>query len=177
MHFAFERSELRGMCMNDRTPIFNSMLHISKRLQKKYYPDCKEQPTEWQVASWLNADIEDIIMNHGDEGREYVLSVIHQNMHGETILKDYIEMDRINEAIAIRKDFTSALRSVKRGTELSHKLGYGFSKADIAALAALHKSNKFRRKIEDLLEDCNFHTECGDFHEKNYDKYLTAKGE
>lgn len=71
----------------------------------------------------------------------------------------------------IRLDFASALRSVKRGTELSYPLGYGFDRDDLMALMELHRSNKFRRKIEDLLEDCNFHTECGLLSEKNYEEF------
>lgn len=71
----------------------------------------------------------------------------------------------------IRLDFASALRSVKRGTELSYPLGWGFDRDDLMALMVLHKSNKFRRKIEDLLEDCNFHTECGLLSEKQYEEF------
>lgn len=71
----------------------------------------------------------------------------------------------------IRLDFASALRSVKRGTELSYPLGWGFDRDDLMALMELHRSNKFRRKIEDLLEDCNFHKECGLLSEKNYEEF------
>ena len=71
----------------------------------------------------------------------------------------------------IRLDFASALRNVKRGTELSYPLGWGFDRDDLMALMKLHRSNKFRRKIEDLLEDCNFHTECGLLSEKNYEEF------
>ena len=76
------------------------------------------------------------------------------------------------KAAEIRHDFATALRNVKNGRELSKALGYGFTKNDIANLAKLHKANKFRKKIEDLLEDCNFHPECAVFSEGKYDKYL-----
>ena len=85
------------------------------------------------------------------------------------------ETERIKRAKEIRNDFASALRSVKNGRELSGALGYGFSNEDIANLAKLHKANKFRRKIEDLLEDCNFHTESNDFATGDYDKYLNPE--
>lgn len=71
----------------------------------------------------------------------------------------------------IRLDFASALRSVKRGTELSYSLGWGFDRDDLMALMELHRSNKFRKKIEDLLEDCNFHTERGLLSEKQYKEF------
>lgn len=55
---------------------------------------------------------------------------------------------------------------------ISDAIGYGFSEADIAELARLHQAGKFQEKIEDLLEDCNFHPERADFHEGNYAPYL-----
>ncbi len=72
----------------------------------------------------------------------------------------------------IRKDFAAALRNVKKGTELSWPLGFGFNDEDIIELAKLHKANKFRKKIEDLLEDCNFHYECGKFANHDYSEWI-----
>ena len=71
----------------------------------------------------------------------------------------------------IRLDFASALRNTKRGYELSGKLGWGFAPDDLMELMKLHKSNKFRNKIEDLLTDCNFHSESALLSEKKYDKF------
>lgn len=82
-----------------------------------------------------------------------------------------IDFEKCVREAEIRLDFASALRSVKNGTDLSYPLGWGFGKDDLMALMALHKSNKFRRKIEDLLEDCNFHTECGLLSEKQYEEF------
>ncbi len=82
-----------------------------------------------------------------------------------------IDFEKCVREAEIRLDFASALRSVKNGTDLSYPLGWGFGKDDLMALMALHKSNKFRRKIEDLLEDCNFHTECGLLSEKRYEEF------
>lgn len=72
----------------------------------------------------------------------------------------------------IRNNWEQALRQVKRGDELSYPISWGFSDEDISCLAKLYKRNKFRKKILDLLEDCNFHTECGDFIDGNFDKYI-----
>ena len=72
----------------------------------------------------------------------------------------------------IRENWESALEQVKDGTDLSSKIGYGFSDKDITELAKLHKANKFREKIEDLLTDCNFHYECGQFANGEYEEFL-----
>ena len=84
----------------------------------------------------------------------------------------YVDFDRcMNDAI-VRSDWEDALKSVKRGSDLSSKISYRLSDEDLSELAKLHKKNKFRKKIEDLLEDINFHQESGDFANKNYDKYI-----
>ncbi len=75
----------------------------------------------------------------------------------------------------IRSDFAGALNLVEHGYELSGILEYGFSDEDICNLAMIYKNdmrNDYRNKILELLEDCNFHTECSDFLEGNYDKYI-----
>ena len=72
----------------------------------------------------------------------------------------------------IREDWESALEQVKKGSDLSSKIGYGFSNEDITELAKLHKNNICRDKIEDLLTDCNFHSECSKFVNGEYDEFL-----
>lgn len=72
----------------------------------------------------------------------------------------------------IRRDFATALRSEKNGAALSGTLGWSFSDEDLKNLAKLHNSNKFRKKIEDMLTDCNFHYECGLMSSKDYSKWL-----
>ena len=73
----------------------------------------------------------------------------------------------------IRNNFALAFDQVEDGADLSEKLHFGFSDIDIANLAKLHRDQpKYRRKIFDLLEDCNFHTENADFENGEYEKYL-----
>lgn len=89
--------------------------------------------------------------------------------------------EEVNEGVAsrsIRRDWAASLSKVEKGYELSGKVDYGFSPEDIKNLAILHKESDavMKEKIEDLLEDCNFHEECGDFSEGNYDKYIEAPG-
>lgn len=44
---------------------------------------------------------------------------------------------------------------------------------DLADLALLHKTNKnLREKIEYILTDCNFHSECSDFSSGLYQTYI-----
>lgn len=69
-------------------------------------------------------------------------------------------------------NWEAALESVEHGEMLSEEIGFGFSDEDIVELAKLHKANKCRDKIVELLVDCNFITEAMDFAEQNYEAYL-----
>lgn len=71
---------------------------------------------------------------------------------------------------AIRLNWWNALDDVDNGTKLSKKIGWGFSTQDLLVLTCLHEANINRQKIEDLLEDCNFHTENGLLMDEEYDE-------
>lgn len=75
----------------------------------------------------------------------------------------------------VRADWETALEQTNRGTDLSRVIDYGFTKNDITELAKLHKANKFREKIEDLLTDCNFHYECGQFMMGEYEEFFEVE--
>ena len=120
----------------------------------------------------FKVDIEEILVDAEDYDATlaYILDAVLNERYGEKIL-DLIKVDSIKENVKVRKDFASALRKVKKGDELSSVLEWMFSPKDIKELAKLHKSNKFRKKIEDLLTDCNFHCECADFANGKYAIY------
>ena len=52
---------------------------------------------------------------------------------------------------------------------LSSIIGWGFYPQDLLVLCSLHEAGRHQRSIEDLLEDCNFHTECGLMADGKYD--------
>jgi hypothetical protein len=71
----------------------------------------------------------------------------------------------------IKLDFLTALKSVRNGADISGAIDYNFDTEDLMNLMQLHKSNKCRKKIEDLLENCNYHGESGLLSEKKYDEF------
>ena len=104
-----------------------------------------------------------------------IKNIFFQYKYGSEVFDKYLDSDifeSAQEEATIRHDFAAALRNCKKGTDLSFKLHFAFSDNDITELAKLHKSNKFRKKIENLLEDCNFHYECGKFAKNEYDEFL-----
>ncbi len=84
-------------------------------------------------------------------------------------------MINIYDQTEVRSDFKAAFDQVENGSELSGTLDWGFSDEDIANLAIIHRDfPEYRKKVYDLLEDCNFHKENHDFENGDYDKYLGA---
>lgn len=60
-------------------------------------------------------------------------------------------------------------------SEISHKLKYCFSKEELKELTTLHKETTkkiVKKRIEDLLTNCNFHSESGILANGNYNKIL-----
>ena len=64
------------------------------------------------------------------------------------------------------------LEAVEFGSDLSAKINYGFTNSDLLILLIMHEAGNFREKIEDLLTDCNFHTESKLLHKKDYNAML-----
>jgi hypothetical protein len=81
-----------------------------------------------------------------------------------------VDFGRVRRASEIRNNWASALQSAQNGEGLSFDIGFGFYESDKAILLDLHKEGKFRKKIEDLLEDCNFHTFCSLLSQGKYEE-------
>ena len=67
----------------------------------------------------------------------------------------------------IRADWEKALNTMNYG-DISRTIEWGFTPEDLRELLRLHRANTHRQKIEDLLEDCNFHTFCACLSEQDY---------
>ena len=134
-------------------------------------------PNENVAAMWLNADIPYILLKQEEGDREkaeeYVKAKIDATGRAAEIYK-VINWNSIKENVKIRSDFASALRKVKNGAELAGSLGWSISDDDLRQLTALHRKNRFRQKIEDLLTDANFHSECILLQDRKYDELLAG---
>ena len=102
------------------------------------------------------------------ESEDAIIAMILSSKYGSQILTEYIHLDQIKETVKIRSNFEDALKNLSVG-DLSSRIDYAFSKEDLKNLAILHKKNRFRKKIENLLENCNFHYECGALMAKKYE--------
>lgn len=68
----------------------------------------------------------------------------------------------------IRQNWEEVLSSDIDYSDIAHGIGWGFTHEDLETLMQLHKDGKYREKIEDLLTDCNFHSECSAWSDGDY---------
>ena len=157
--------------------IQQEMKEVGEKLWRKYHPEYEggDEPNLNMAADYLKADICALLCDF-PKSEPDIVATIKELPHGDVILKCYIDMEQIRKKAAIRRDFDSALCSVEHGTELSRILDWSFREKDIAELARLHKAGKHRKKIEELLTDCNFHYECGKLIAGEYEEFLKEEG-
>jgi len=146
------------------------MIRLDDKLWEMYCPDnpgSTNGRTFENAHLWLRNDIKSILAASDDVGEtaEQICDVIRKEYYGQEILNRYIQMDKLRLEVRTRmevvSDFPAALKKVRYGSELSGALRYEFSKEELVELVELHKAGRFRKKIEELLTDCNFHSESG----------------
>lgn len=145
---------------------------ISRRFYGK--PVNYEELTGNPVAHF-ETDLEAIMYRADDVKKtreELRLIILDTRYSGEAQKEGMKLLNSSWQAVSIRRDWYTAIKFAKKGTDLSARIKWSFFRDDIKKLAMLHKANRGRKKIEALLEDCNFHKECADFATKNYAKYL-----
>ena len=76
-------------------------------------------------------------------------------------------MTKIYTKQDIRDNFDDALSALSYG-KISCIFAWELTHDDLLALMDIHRSGKHREKIEDLLTDCNYHTDCQNWHNGNY---------
>lgn len=159
----------------EKDEVLQEIINIDQKIWKKYHPDWEEDnpPELYQATTWLHTDIVSILLEFKNSWMD-ILGIIKKSKHGAEIIKK-LNVNEIKAEVALRKDFLSALHSAKLGSDLSRKVNYSFYAKDLGQLARLHKENKYRKKIEDLLTDCNYHDVCSAFINKNYEEYLALE--
>ena len=153
----------------------NEMSRLDSIIGARYLGDGSSIPKDQLHIAymWLENDISSSLSNADDIDKAYeeIVEILKASSMYNSITK-VVSLSKAYKRAEVRKDFATALRNVKNGSALSGILGWSFSEDDLKELAKLHKSNKFRKKIEELLEDCNFHYECGLMSAKDYSKWL-----
>ena len=120
----------------------------------------------------MEADVDFSLVEAEDveaTGARIYSTAIKAGANSEVLSEVEKMIDKGKKSAEIRHDWPAAFRRVKKGYELSSAIGWGFYKDDLRIFLKLHKANRFRKKIEDLLTDCNYHTFCGYLSVGEYD--------
>lgn len=148
-------------------------------LCKKYLPDTvllesSDKPDYFPVDLWYQTDLVSIVLfSPAKPSLEDLKAEILESRYGRQILEK-ISLGKVEQEIAIRSDWAGALEKATRGSSLSASVQYGFNEHDLKELACLHRDGRFRKKIEMMLTDCNFHDEVDDFRNGRYAEYLAV---
>ena len=164
--------QLKKKAATEKSSVLEKAIALDELIWKKYHPDYDgtNRPSENQVITYLRNDISEIMLEF-PESEEIIQTIIKGCSCGSEILA-MLDWEKIQDNVNIRSNFYEALQSVTVGSDLANRLDYSFSRLDIAHLAELHKSNKCRQKIEDLLACCNFRYESGKFRKHDYDEFI-----
>ena len=164
--------------MKQQWAILQAICDLDDKIVAEFFPKGKNYSHEGRDINngylWLKSDIIDLLSKSEDvfTMSRKIEAVIKKSPYADVIFNKFIQMDELMDEVEIRKDFSAALKTVKVGRDLAPRIGYAFSAVDIRNLALLHKANKYRKKIESLLEACNFHYENGKFDRGEYEEFL-----
>lgn len=161
--------------------ILQALCDLDDELVSKLSQDARstDERNLYNGCQWLKSDVVSLLIKCEDIPNlvSQIEGIIKESPFSDVILNEFINLDELIDEAEIRSDFFAALKKVENGRELAPRIGYAFSKADIKALALLHKEGKQRTKIESLLEACNFHYENGKFFRGEYEEFLSFDSE
>ena len=168
--------EYERMLKEKRTlAIQQIMCELDQTIWQKYRGSSDMDEVPKHLASvWLRNDIVSVLSDEeidAEQRLQEIIAIINETDYGSEIL-DLIKIQDIREEVKIRRDWPNALQKVKSGGQLSRNIGYRLSSVDLKKLALLHQSNRGRKKIEELLTNCNFHHEAGKFAIQQYEEFL-----
>lgn len=125
------------------------------------------------IIDTLKYDFDLILKNKTKKERIKVVNEIKDFFKDVFVLTDKDFETALNR-LEISDNWEKSLRTYST-SDLSHKLKYGFTKEEIKELATLHKETTkkiVKKRIEDLLTNCNFHSESGILANGNYNQIL-----
>lgn len=171
---------------NYKEEVYKCAKQLDQTIWKQFHPDYSEEEDQTDLQDlhrytiWLKNDVETILSDTSlvpdkdlEQTKTDIFKMIADSQHGDTLMKKYdVNEEKIMAAVSARRDFLSALENAECGSDLASKLGCTFSKNDLCKLAQIHKSGRYREKIEDMLTAANFHSECSLLCSGQYDKLI-----
>ena len=166
--------------------MYDTIKELDVKVMKHFEPETEVKPfdkwySDYMIATRFAGTVEYLLTKgiEYDSIMEYIDTSIREMTDIDpdafsAFVKENVDFAGAVRAAEVRGDFAKALSEVEHGWEVSQSISWAFTKKDLANLAKLHRDGDgvLREKIEELLEDCNFHPENADFAYGNYAKYL-----
>lgn len=156
---------------------------LQKRIEEfsvKYFNDSLEEAKEYASRAVLNpyinisADLRFLTRKMSLYEIEPFVNEVKNFFKGYIIFPDNLT-NQLKQYHYIVNNWKEVLtdKSTFELKNISGAINFSFSLDDLAELALLHKTEEnLREKIEYILTDCNFHSECSDFSSGLYKAYL-----
>jgi len=156
---------------------------LQKRIEEfsvKYFNDSLEEAKEYASRAVLNpyinisADVRFLTRKMSLYEIEPFVNEVKNFFKGYIIFPDNLtnQLKQYHYIVNNWKDLLTD-KSTFKLENVPSAIDFALSQDDLAELALLHKTNKnLREKIEYILTDCNFHSECSDFSSGLYKVYL-----
>lgn len=128
---------------------------------------------EFEEIGRLN-EITDSIIGAYYRAAEYMILQKFPNLEVKYYVDGYcssLEVGDLPEPMTeeeIRSEWEAALDTMTY-SDISKTIRWGFYPEDLRELLRLYRADIHRQKIEDLLEDCNFHSFCACLSDGDYD--------
>lgn len=164
--------------MNNRE--FNILSDLDIEIGRRYFgedsgipDDYKKYPDVVYLYRYLEADVELALKMSDDidEAEQYIRTLFDASELKDR-LYSYISIEICYDAAAVRRDWEAALEGYDNVSDISSRIGYGFSESDLKELAKLHKADMYQDEIEYLLTDCNYKKECSLMEAGDYSRWL-----
>ena len=168
--------------------IQDECLRLDTELWEKYYnQDFCNRSDHKELQGYINSerlshDIEMILWDTNGgapfgDSRSYTYiidKILSGSYYGEYILMYYVDINKIDDIVSIKRKYDYFLKYVT-AKKMAKMIGYKLTRYDKKELAKLHKSDRHKGKIEELLCLCNCDLQtCKDFQDGKYEFYLNC---
>lgn len=146
----------------------NDISNLLELIKQKYYEECLSYISEmpegrieelFADVDILEVDPEKVYFLLEDNISRFIRKAYYEfEIKLERLEEELMDMYHNNYTNWTKDQWQNALKEYS-SSELANRIGWEINGESLKILEELHRSNILRVKIEDLLEECNFHTE------------------
>ena len=180
---ALKKAEFQLRCCSSRDDfirrsiehkqLFQTLLELAKATNQKYDQETLDFLLP-QDSFYLHDEMKNVAKKALYKAKDQDWPKLCKDIR--KIADGYLDRDDIRECkkdAETRKDFAKAFKDSKRDAlDVAYDISYCLTSKDLRKLLSLHKQNRYRTKIEELLDYCDLIGEWKCIQEKKYDEFL-----